>query len=416
MMSFDRSKYLEVLDWLYVQIPNFQRQGKVAYKPDLRKITAILHRLGNPQKNISSIHVAGTNGKGSTAHLLASVLQSAGFKVGLYTSPHLIDFRERIKINGQCIPKKNVLSFIEKYRDFFQEVNASFFEITVAMAFDFFSDEHIDVAVVEVGLGGRLDATNIINPLVSIITNIGLDHTAFLGDTLAAIASEKAGVIKANTPVIIGQYHSETFPVFVSHCQKLNAPLYKAFEEKNMYTTDLKGSYQKYNLKTALTTLNVLKKQGYQISSTAIKKGFLSVVAQTGLRGRWEQISNIPKIICDTAHNREGLFETLTQLKNESAKKIHIVLGFVADKNMDEMLPLFPVDALYYFAAPSIKRALPVEILYQKAHSFGLKGTSYDTVFQAFISAKTTATKDDFVYVGGSTFVVAEVLEKEKND
>lgn len=404
--------YQETLNWLFVQLPMYQRQGGAAYKKDLSNTLKLAKKLGNPENTFQSIHVAGTNGKGSTSHMLASVLQETGLKVGLYTSPHLKDFRERIKINGQNISKKYVVDFVEEYNFFFEENSLSFFEMTVGLAFQYFSDEKVDIAIVEVGLGGRLDSTNILAPILSVITNIGLDHTQFLGTTVEAIAAEKGGVIKEKTPVVIGEYHPKTFPVFQKLAQDKKAPLYLAFKQKKQsHPSDLKGSYQVHNIKTAQTVVEVLRDSGVSISEEALKNGLLKVVENTGLLGRWQELGTAPKIICDTAHNKEGLTYTLQQITTEKYQKLHIVLGMVNDKDFSEILSLFPKEANYYFCAPNLGRALAVEDLQKQAKKIGLQGSGFTTVNQAYKEAKINASKEDFIYIGGSTFVVAEILE-----
>lgn len=404
--------YQETLNWLFVQLPMYQRQGGAAYKKDLSNTLKLAKKLGNPENTFQSIHVAGTNGKGSTSHMLASVLQETGLKVGLYTSPHLKDFRERIKINGQNISKKYVVDFVEEYNLFFEENSLSFFEMTVGLAFQYFSDEKVDIALVEVGLGGRLDSTNILAPILSVITNIGLDHTQFLGTTVEAIAAEKGGVIKEKTPVVIGEYHPKTFPVFQKLAQDKKAPLYLASKQKKqIYPSDLKGSYQTHNIKTVQTVVEVLRDSGVSISEEALGNGLLKVVENTGLLGRWQELGTAPKIICDTAHNKEGLTYTLQQITTEKYQKLHIVLGMVNDKDFSEILSLFPKEANYYFCAPNLGRALAVEDLQKQAEKIGLQGRGFTTVNQAYKEAKINASKEDFIYIGGSTFVVAEILE-----
>jgi dihydrofolate synthase / folylpolyglutamate synthase len=404
--------YQETLNWLFVQLPMYQRQGAAAYKKDLSNTLKLAKKLGNPENTFQSIHVAGTNGKGSTSHMLASVFQETGLKVGLYTSPHLKDFRERIKINGQNISKKYVVDFVEAHKLFFEENSLSFFEMTVGLAFQYFSDEKIDIAIVEVGLGGRLDSTNILAPILSVITNIGLDHTQFLGTTLEAIAAEKGGVVKEKTPVVIGEHHVKTFPVFQEIAHEKKAPLYLASKQnKQSYPSDLKGSYQIHNIKTVQTVVEVLRDSGVSITEEALKKGLLKVVENTGLLGRWQELGTAPKIVCDTAHNKEGLTYTLQQITTEKYQKLHIVLGMVNDKDFSEILSLFPKEANYYFCAPNLGRALEVEDLQKQAKKIGLQGRGFATVNQAYKEAKMNASKEDFIYIGGSTFVVAEILE-----
>ncbi len=403
--------YSKTLDWLYAQLPMYQRQGKTAFKKDLTNSLALSKHLNHPEQKFKSIHVAGTNGKGSTSYMLASVLQEAGYKVGLYTSPHLKDFRERIKVNGTCIRKNCVINFVKRNQEFLEKQALSFFEMTVGMAFEYFAKQKVDIAIIEVGLGGRLDSTNIINPEASVITNIGYDHMQFLGETLAEIAFEKAGIIKSNTPVIIGEAHAETLPVFEKIAQRNKSPLFLADSLiDSIYPSDLKGNYQKHNIKTLLQTVQVLKDKNWKINIDQIKTGLLKVVENTGLLGRWQVLSKEPKIICDTAHNKEGLRYTLEQLQSEKHNRLHIVLGVVDDKNLDTILPLFPKDARYYFCRAKVPRALHTSVLEKKAKNFQLNGVSYSSVRKALETAKNNATKDDVIYVGGSTFVVAEVV------
>ncbi|MFK5983484.1 MAG: folylpolyglutamate synthase/dihydrofolate synthase family protein [Flavobacteriaceae bacterium] len=403
--------YPETIDWLFTQLPMYQRIGAAAYKVDLSNTLKLTEHLNEPQDSFKSVHVAGTNGKGSTSHMLASVLQEAGYKVGLYTSPHLKDFRERIKINGEMISEEFVVDFIAEHRSFFEENQLSFFEMTVGLAFDYFRKEKIDIAIIEVGLGGRLDSTNVITPEVSVITNIGLDHTRFLGETMKEIASEKAGIIKTNIPVLIGETTSETKKVFQQKASEVITDI-TFVEEKNVsnYPSDLKGNYQKINSKTTVATLSILQKKGWNISEENIKNGLLNVVSNTGLQGRWQVLSEQPKVICDTAHNKEGLVLVMEQLQKEEFKKLHIVLGVVDDKNLETVLPLFPKEAIYYFCKPDVIRGLDVSVLSKKAKQFGLLGASYNSVNEAYNEALKNSNKEDIIYVGGSTFVVAEVL------
>ena len=389
----------------------YQRIGAAAYKVDVSNTLKLMAHLKEPQSSFKSVHVAGTNGKGSTSHMLASVLQDAGYKVGLYTSPHLKDFRERIKLNGKMMPEQKVVDFVENHRSFFEENQLSFFEMTVGLAFDYFKNEKVDIAIIEVGLGGRLDSTNVINPEVSVITNIGLDHTQFLGTTLAEIASEKAGIIKSKIPVVIGEAKPETTAVFIDKARKEKSPiLFVEEEELPEFKTDLLGNYQIKNYKTAYATLGVLKQKGWGISNKNIENGFLNVAKNTGLQGRWQLLNKSPKVICDTAHNIEGLSLVLNQLKKEDFDKMHIVLGVVADKNLDAILPLFPKNAIYYFCKPSVIRGLAVAKLQQKARAYELIGVSYVSVSEAYKSAMTAAKTKDLIFIGGSTFVVAEIL------
>lgn len=403
--------YPETISWLFAQLPMYQRVGQAAYKADLEATLNLASYLGNPEKGFKSIHVAGTNGKGSTSHMLASVFQEAGYKTGLYTSPHLKDFRERIKINGKMIPKKNVREFVEKHQAYFETNQLSFFEMTVGLAFDYFRNEKVDIAIVEVGMGGRLDSTNIVIPEVSVITNIGLDHTQFLGTTLAEIAAEKGGIIKEGIPVVIGESQSDTKPVFNRIATEKNAALSFADTIDSVaFTSDLKGVYQKKNIKTVLATLRVMQKSGWRISEKNIQKGLLKTIENTGLMGRWQTLGENPKVICDTGHNKEGLLLVMEQLKSENFKNLHIVFGVVSDKALDSVLPLMPPTARYYFCKPDIPRGMDAGILASEAMRFGLKGDVFSSVQAAYNAALKTALKEDLIFVGGSTFVVAEVV------
>ncbi|SFE73542.1 bifunctional folylpolyglutamate synthase/dihydrofolate synthase [Flavobacterium xueshanense] len=404
--------YQETTNWMFNQLPMYQLQGASAYKKDLTNTYLLLTHLDNPQEKIKCIHVGGTNGKGSTSHMLASILQEAGYKVGLYTSPHLKDFRERIKINGKDISEEFVTDFINKHKSFFESNDMSFFEMTVGLAFDYFSKEKVDIAVIEVGMGGRLDATNIITPLVSVITNIGLDHIQFLGNTLEAIAFEKAGIIKPNIPIVIGEYSLNTKPVFLAKAKECTSEIYFASDLiLETYPSDLIGDYQMQNKKTVLQTIAVLNAQKeFIITPENIKSGLLQVVRNTDLQGRWQQINEFPKVICDTAHNKNGLEIVLKQIQKEEFDDLHIVLGVVNDKDLDEILPLFPKKAKYYFCKPNIPRGLDAVILKQKAATFELVGEVYYSVSEAYQKAIENAGKSDFIYIGGSTFVVAEIL------
>lgn len=393
---------------MFSQLPMYQKQGKTAFKKDLTNILALSERLNFPEKKIKTIHVGGTNGKGSTSHMLASILQEAGYKVGLYTSPHLKNFTERIKINGEEIPEVRVMSFIHENKSFLETQQLSFFEMTVGLAFDYFSSEKVDIAIIEVGLGGRLDSTNIITPEVSVITNIGLDHTQFLGETLPEIAFEKAGIIKKGVPVIIGEEQEEVKEVFINKALSENALIEFASDSEEVYKTDLLGDYQVKNVKTAVASIKKLKT--FKVTEENIKKGLLNVVKNTSLKGRWQILQNTPKVICDTAHNKEGLSLVLNQLKNEKFLNLHIVLGVVSDKKLEEVLPLFPVNAKYYFCKPNIPRGLSEAILQEKAKEFKLMGKTFISVESAFDKAISVANQDDIIYVGGSTFVVAEII------
>ena len=404
--------YSETLDWMFGQLPMYQKQGASAYKEDLTNTILLANHLNNPEKEIKTIHVAGTNGKGSTSHFLASILQEAGYKTGLYTSPHLKDFRERIKINGKDISEDFVVDFIASNKSFFEENQLSFFEMTVGLAFDYFRQENVDIAIIEVGLGGRLDSTNIISPLLSVITNIGLDHIQFLGNTIEKIASEKAGIIKPKTPVVIGEYTSETKPVFENKAKDMQSEIFFASELiQETYPSVLLGDYQVQNKKTVLQAIRVLQSQKqFKISEENIKDGFWNVVKNTELQGRWQQLGTSPKIICDTAHNKHGLEIVMKQLQREEFNTLHFVLGVVNDKDLDDVLPLFPKNANYYFCKPNIPRGLEASILAEKATSFGLNGKVFNSVTEAYEEATENASESDFIYIGGSTFVVAEIL------
>lgn len=403
--------YKNTMNWMFSQLPMYQRQGNTAFRKDLTNSIALSKHLNFPESTFKTIHVAGTNGKGSTSHMLASILQEAGYKVGLYTSPHLKDFRERIKINGKLINKIEVINFIKNNKSFFETHNLSFFEMSVGLAFECFSNHKVDIAVVEVGLGGRLDSTNIITPEVSVITNIGYDHTQFLGETLPEIAFEKAGIIKHKVPVVIGEYHEETFPVFEKIASEKAASLFLAANnEGTVYTSDLKGSYQVHNIKTVLQTIEVLKTKGFVVSEKNSRNGLQKVVKNTGLMGRWQVLNQQPKVICDTAHNAEGLRYVLNQLQEEKFDQLHIVLGVVNDKDLKSVLPLFPKNATYYFCKPNIPRGLDEVEFQQQCAKFQLMGEAYTSVEIAYKTAINNAKKSDLIYIGGSTFVVAEVL------
>jgi len=403
--------YQSTLDYLFNQLPMFQRVGASAYKADLNNTIELCKLLHNPQNKFKSIHIAGTNGKGSTSHMLASILQEAGYKVGLYTSPHLKDFRERVKVNGVMITEQDVVDFVIKHQSEFEIINLSFFEWTVGLAFDYFSKQQVDIAVIETGLGGRLDSTNVITPLVSVITNIGKDHTQFLGETLEKIASEKAGIIKVNIPVVIGETQQETKQVFIKKALENNAKIY--FADKileNTYESDLKGIYQEKNQKTVLIAIQQLVECGFSISEDNIKKGLLCVVKNTGLLGRWQILSENPLTICDTGHNEAGIKEVLEQIALTKHNKLHFVFGAVNDKEIDSILAMLPKNALYYFCQAIIPRALDVNILYEKAKEFDLNGAKYESVEGAINEAKSNSSINDLVFIGGSTFVVAEAL------
>lgn len=405
--------YKDTLHWMFAQLPMYQQKGVAALKNKLDNILRFLDVLGHPERKFKSIHVAGTNGKGSSSHMLASVLQEAGYKVGLYTSPHLKDFRERIKINGTVVSKKYVREFIEAHKSFLESQQLSFFEMTVGMAFAYFAAEKVDIAIIEVGLGGRLDSTNSITPQVSLITNIGLDHVHILGDTLEKIAREKAGIIKPNVPVVISERQPETEAVFMSIAQERNSKIIFADTlALPVYTTDLLGNYQKQNIRGVVTCLRQLK--NFTIPEKAIKEGLNNVVANTGLMGRWQILQTKPMVLCDTAHNKEGLQLVLNQIKSLQYKKLHIVLGFVNDKDVEGILHLFPKDAIYYFVKANMPRGLEVNRLQVLAAARHLIGTPHKTVKKGLKQALAHAEEDDLIYVGGSTFVVAEVVSSPK--
>lgn len=434
--------YNATLNYLYSQLPMFTRDGPSAFKKDLTNTIELCKRLGDPQKQFKSIHIAGTNGKGSTSHMLAAVLQAAGYKTGLYTSPHLRDFRERIRINGEMISEQHVTGFVEEHRRDFEEIKPSFFEMTVAMAFDAFAREKVDIAVIEVGLGGRLDSTNVITPLFSVITNIGWDHMNMLGDTLQLIAGEKAGIIKSGIPVIIGEYQPEVAEVFIKKANEENAPIsfasaeweiskpevrsrkpevipeYLDFEIQKIdspLTTyrlqlDLPGTYQLKNVKTVFSGVDQLARQGFIIREDHIEAALTQVKKLTGLHGRWEILSRHPLTICDTGHNPEGITEVLKNIERTPHKNLHIVMGVVNDKDISKILAILPKHATYYFCKPDIPRGLEAENLKEKAEEFGLHGEIYVSVKAALQTAQSHADKNDLVFVGGSTFVVAEIV------
>jgi len=403
--------YQETLDYLFTQLPMYQRVGNAAYKADLSNTHMLCKLLNHPEKKFKSVHVSGTNGKGSTSHMIASVLQEAGYKVGLYTSPHLKDFRERIKINGEMIKEEEVIVFVEQHKKSFEEINLSFFEWTVGLAFDYFAKQAVDLAVIETGLGGRLDSTNVVEPEVSVITNIGMDHVQFLGDNLSAIAKEKAGIIKERVPVVVGETQEEISLVFKEKANEKNTSLSYADQEVNEeYDCDLKGIYQQKNLKTALMAIQQLQEKGWKISEQNIKDGLLSVVKNTGLLGRWQTLQTSPLVICDTGHNEEGIKEIVKQLQSISYGNLHIVFGVVNDKSIDKVLDLLPQSARYYFCQANISRALDVIELHGLAIKKELEGESYNSVQEALVAAKKNTEMEDLIFVGGSTFVVAEVL------
>ena len=426
--------YQETLEWMFSQLPMYQRIGAAAYKADLNNTTALLQLLGNPQNDFKSVHVAGTNGKGSTSHMLASIFQEAGYKTGLYTSPHLRDFRERIRINGEMIPEDRVTAFIDAHRSQFETMGLSFFEMTVGMAFDYFATEKVDIAIVEVGMGGRLDSTNLITPELSIITNIGLDHVQFLGDTLEKIAGEKAGIIKDGIPVVIGETQPETRTVFEAQAAAHHSPIlfadqrfdcdkihiesrftqqYDVWKDSELYLEacilPLMGNYQRKNLTTVMCAVDVLR-EPFQLDEEDIRDGIANVIRNTHLMGRWQILNDDPLTIADTGHNVDGIREVIGQLAEMSYNKLHFVIGMVNDKDIDHVLQLLPHHCEYYFCKADIPRGLDANILAQKAFDLGLRGKVYDSVRDAYQSAVNAARFDDVVFVGGSNFIVAEVV------
>lgn len=407
--------YQETTEYLFNSTPVFEKIGAKAYKPGLHTTHALDEHFGHPHRQYKTIHIAGTNGKGSCSHTIAAILQSQGYKVGLYTSPHLVDFRERIRVNGECLPEQYVIDFVEENRAFFEPLHPSFFELTTAMAFKYFAEQKVDYAVIEVGLGGRLDCTNIITPVLSVITNISFDHTQFLGNTLAEIAGEKAGIIKPGVPVVIGEYIEETRPVFEKVAGERHSPILFAQDEDTAMEVDmeLKGSYQERNRKTILAALNVLR-QTITISDEAIRNGFEHVCELTGLRGRWEKLGEAPLVICDTGHNLAGWKYLATQINDVDAQVKHIVFGMVDDKDVEHVLQLLR-DKLkngvkFYWTQPSTKRAIPVEKLRNTALKYNLHGDLYHSVKEAYMAAEANAKNDDLVFVGGSSYVVADLL------
>lgn len=426
--------YQQTLEFLFSKLPMYQRIGAAAYKPNLDNTIAICNALGNPEKKIKCVHVAGTNGKGSSSHMLAAVLQQAGYKTGLYTSPHLVDFRERIKVNGKMISKAEVVKFVEDYKIIFEKIEPSFFEWTVGLAFHYFLQQEIDVVIVEVGLGGRLDSTNVITPVCSLITNIGMDHVNLLGDTLPKIAAEKAGIIKSRVPVVISQTQLEVISVFNDKANQLKSCiefadknykiisvvhknqflsvelLHKKTNTKHQYNLDLQGSYQIKNLMGVLTTIELLTRKGFIIEEEDITNALKQVQKITGLQGRWQIMQTSPLVIADTGHNEDGIKEVLENLKRYSYKKLHFVLGVVNDKDISKILSLLPKDATYYFCKANIPRALDENELSTQAKKMGLEGKTFKTVIEALEKAKRQAKTNDLIFIGGSTFTVADIL------
>jgi dihydrofolate synthase / folylpolyglutamate synthase len=428
--------YPETLEYLYSRLPMFHRTGAAAYKANLNNTLSIIKFLDHPEKDFRSIHIAGTNGKGSVSHMLASLLQQSGYKTGLYTSPHLRDFRERIRVNGKMIDQSEVTRFVKKYRKQFDEIEPSFFEWSVGLAFDYFSRKSVDIAVIETGLGGRLDSTNVITPLVSVITNVQWDHMNLLGNTLKKIAIEKAGIIKDAVPVVIGKTQKDSLPVFKAAAARHNAPLYfgdknykadviennlgkgelqlDVFRKKEIYLKnvklDLGGLYQAENICTVLQAAEILEGKGFELNRKNIRKGLSAVRKNTGFAGRWQVLDNNPLVIADTAHNVDGLHAVMQQLKTVEYKSLHMVIGMVNDKDISKMLQQFPKKATYYFCKPDIPRGLDTEQLRQQASAFGLRGKAFPSVTAAVQSAKKVASRDDLIFIGGSTFVVAEAV------
>lgn len=429
--------YKQTLEYLYSSLPMFQRIGAAAYKADLNNTIALLKLVRKPEKKFKSIHIAGTNGKGSVSHMLASILQCAGYRVGLYTSPHLKDFRERIKVNGKPISQQDVVQFVEQYKNGFEKIKPSFFEITVGMAFEYFEKQQVDIAVIETGLGGRLDSTNVIKPLLSVITNISFDHEALLGTTLEKIAIEKAGIIKLKTPVVVGEMQAESRFIFSKYAIQNKAELFFADQVYKVQQASIKGTvnpaqemditrkakvfieklsipllghYQQKNCCTVLQAVELLQQQSFVVTEKDIKMGMAKVIEQTNFQGRWQVLNRKPLVIADTAHNEAGIKEVMKQLKLTPHKKLHIVLGVVNDKDLSKILHLFPSKALYYFCKADLPRALDAKLLQEKALEHSLKGKVYSSVNEALKAAEKAASKEDLVFVGGSTFTVAEVL------
>jgi dihydrofolate synthase/folylpolyglutamate synthase len=403
--------YSETLDWLFSRLPMYQRIGGAAYKVDLTNTHILMEMLEHPENTFKSIHIAGTNGKGSVSHLLAAAFQKAGYKTGLYTSPHLVDFRERIRIDGEMVSEQYVVDFIETYREKIESYELSFFELTVGMCFDYFRSEKVDIAIIETGMGGRLDSTNVVNPEISAITQIGFDHMKFLGDTLEKIAGEKAGIIKRNTPVVIGRRQSETTSVYKAKSTELSAPIHWAEEMQiPMRKTDLIGEFQRENVRTAGAVIAVARELGWKLPEEAVQNGFERVQSTTGLRGRWEKLNDTPLAIADSGHNADGIKAVLHELEKTPFEKLHWILGMVNDKDVDQILKMLPRDAEYYFTQAKIPRAMPAVELAEKAQKHGLTGTVIPDVRNAYETALSAARKEDVVFVGGSFFVVAEVL------
>ncbi|MFC7525999.1 bifunctional folylpolyglutamate synthase/dihydrofolate synthase [Parapedobacter sp. GCM10030251] len=426
--------YEEAVDYLYARLPMFTRDGASAFKKDLTNTRQLCQALGNPQEQFRSVHIAGTNGKGSTSHMLAAILQAAGYRTGLYTSPHLLDFRERIRIDGVPIPQSSVTDFVNQHRLLIETVQPSFFEVTVAMAFDHFAREQVDIAVIETGLGGRLDSTNVITPLLSVITNIGYDHTHMLGNTLPEIAGEKAGIIKPGVPVVVGEWQPEVSGVFERIAADRNSPLTFASQEWQVhisgrdeeyqyleanrrseshritYGLDLRGGYQAKNLPAVLTAVAALRSKGFSIGDAQVTEALKQVQRVTGLMGRWQTLARAPLIICDTGHNVDGWHEVLANIAVTPHAGLHMVIGVMRDKDLDRMLPLLPGNARYYFCEVAMPRALPADELRMAGARYGLNGEASGRVSEAIAAARQHAAADDLIFIGGSTFVVADAL------
>ena len=425
--------YEQTIDYLYRKLPMFTRVGAVAFKKDLHNTIAMCERLDNPQNKFKTIHIGGTNGKGSTSHMLAAIFQQAGYKTGLYTSPHLKDFRERIRINGEMVSKDFVIDFVDQQQEIIEELSPSFFEVTVAMAFSYFSKQNVDIAIIEVGLGGRLDSTNIITPELSVITNISLDHTNILGNTLKEIAGEKAGIIKPGIPVVIGESHPETDQVFIQKAQDTQSPILfadrqiqisKSVKEDDYLNVsisqngkvlienlllDLTGTYQLKNILTVIQAVETLRTLDFKIDNNALYAALKDVKGLTGLMGRWQTLSKNPLVVCDTGHNIAGITEVMQNINDTPHNKLHVVIGMVKDKDISGVLNLLPAKAMYYFSQPQLERALPAQELANEAEKHGLRGSVFSTVELAINAAKKNANADDLIYIGGSTFVVAEI-------
>ncbi len=428
--------YEETIEYLYNSVPMFQKVGATAYKEGLYNTLELDRHFCHPHRKYKTIHVAGTNGKGSCSHTIAAILQAQGYKVGLYTSPHLIDFRERIKVNGRTISREYVTDFVEKERAFFEPLHPSFFELTTAMAFKYFAEQKVDYAVIEVGLGGRLDCTNIISPVLSVITNISFDHTQFLGNTLAKIATEKAGIIKVDTPVVVGECNGETRPAFIKKAEEVKAPIRFAEDEPEVlsatlsadgngmdYDTisygqihgELAGIYQQKNTNTVLAAMRELKRQEIVKNDDSIRKGISAAAYMTGLHGRWETLQEKPKAVCDTGHNTGGWQYLEKQIKAQKCETKRIVFGMVDDKDINTVCAMLPKDATYYFTQASTKRAIPAERVKEEAERYGLKGETFATVDAAYAKALSDASADDFIFVGGSSYIVADLLTNLKD-